>query len=247
MRIRWHGHSCFEISDGKTTIVTDPHDGRSLGIRPPSVSADIVLISHDHSDHSGSLGVFQRKFGLPVYVTPRTLLQAGRRKALGRLDRIAHFAAGAPLHFGHVTVETIQTPHDGVDGVAFVVDDGQRRLGILTDLGHVFRGLGSLIASLDGLILESNYEPRMLASGGYPPHLKRRIRGPGGHLSNQEAAWLVAESASARLRWLCLAHLSEENTPRSRPSGSAGNRRPAATLSGQPHGHPRFSLCGNHP
>ena len=51
MRIRWHGHSCFEIA-GRVTIVTDPHDGRSLGIKPPSVSADIVLISHDHSDHN---------------------------------------------------------------------------------------------------------------------------------------------------------------------------------------------------
>ena len=69
MRIRWHGHSCFEISDGKTTIVTDPHDGRSLGIRPPSVSADIVLISHDHYDHSasrvvnGNFKIFQSRIG----------------------------------------------------------------------------------------------------------------------------------------------------------------------------------------
>lgn len=51
MKIRWHGHSCFEITD-RVTIVTDPHDGRSLGIKPPSVSADVVLISHDHSDHN---------------------------------------------------------------------------------------------------------------------------------------------------------------------------------------------------
>jgi len=51
MQIRWHGHSCFEITGG-ITIVTDPHDGKSLGIRPPSASADIVLISHDHSDHN---------------------------------------------------------------------------------------------------------------------------------------------------------------------------------------------------
>jgi len=51
MHIRWHGHSCFEIAD-TVTIVTDPHDGKSLGIMPPSASADIVLISHDHFDHN---------------------------------------------------------------------------------------------------------------------------------------------------------------------------------------------------
>ncbi len=170
-----------------------------------------VLISHDHSDHCRSLGIFQRKFGLPVYVTPRTLLQAGARGSLGKLDRIEHFAAGSLLQFGHVTVETIPTPHDGVDGVAFVVDDGEQRLGILTDLGHIFRGLPELLGSLDALLLESNYDPRMLASGWYPAHLKRRIRGPGGHLSNEEAATLVSVSTNGRLRWLCLGHLSQEN------------------------------------
>lgn len=51
MRIRWHGHSCFEIEDEKT-IVTDPHDGKSIGIRPPQAKGDIVLTSHDHFDHN---------------------------------------------------------------------------------------------------------------------------------------------------------------------------------------------------
>jgi len=52
MRIRWHGHSCFEIGLDNLTLVTDPHDGRSIGIAPPRVRADIVLVSHGHFDHS---------------------------------------------------------------------------------------------------------------------------------------------------------------------------------------------------
>ena len=55
------------------------------------------------------------------------------------------------------------------DGVAFVVDDGQRRLGILTDLGHIFRGLPELLESLDALLLESNYDLQMLSSVGIRP------------------------------------------------------------------------------
>lgn len=51
MRIRWHGHSCFEVSNN-ITIVTDPHDGRSIGINPPHVVADVVLVSHEHFDHN---------------------------------------------------------------------------------------------------------------------------------------------------------------------------------------------------
>ena len=51
MRIRWHGHACFEISDG-ITVVTDPHDGKSIGIPPPRVKADVLLVSHNHFDHN---------------------------------------------------------------------------------------------------------------------------------------------------------------------------------------------------
>ncbi|MDI6855949.1 MAG: MBL fold metallo-hydrolase [Candidatus Thermoplasmatota archaeon] len=51
MKIRWHGHACFEISN-ELTIVTDPHDGKSIGIKPPAVKGDIVLVSHDHYDHN---------------------------------------------------------------------------------------------------------------------------------------------------------------------------------------------------
>ncbi|OGS42437.1 MAG: hypothetical protein A3K67_01985 [Euryarchaeota archaeon RBG_16_62_10] len=51
MRVRWHGHACFEI-EGSVRVVTDPHDGKSLGIAPPRVQADLVLVSHDHFDHN---------------------------------------------------------------------------------------------------------------------------------------------------------------------------------------------------
>ncbi|MBR3409950.1 MAG: MBL fold metallo-hydrolase [Candidatus Methanomethylophilaceae archaeon] len=49
--MRWHGHACFEFENGEHTVVIDPHDGRSLGIKPPAASADIVLMTHEHYDH----------------------------------------------------------------------------------------------------------------------------------------------------------------------------------------------------
>ncbi len=52
MHIRWHGHSCFEIGNGDTTIIIDPHDGKSIGIKTPSATADLVLVSHNHYDHN---------------------------------------------------------------------------------------------------------------------------------------------------------------------------------------------------
>ena len=185
-----------------------------------------LMISHDHSDHIRYAGVYQRKFGLPVYLTPKTLDAAVA--PLGRLQDVRMFLTGSVLQFGPVSVRTIPTSHDGADGVAFVVSHEGRKLGILTDLGHPFEGLGGLISSLDGVFIESNYDPDMLRSGPYPAFLKKRIQGPKGHISNMEAAELIREHG-ARLKWACLSHLSEQNN---RPDIALKTHR--ATYSGLP-------------
>ena len=183
-----------------------------LAARDRDISGiDALLISHDHSDHARCAGIYHRKFGLPVHVTAPTFRTADSKYPLGRFGAVQHFEAGSSLEFGPVTVETHSTPHDSSDGVAFVVDDGSARLGILTDLGHVFDGLEEIIRSLDAIILESNYDPDMLDNGPYPAHLKARIQGAGGHLSNTEAAELLLHSRGKQMKWACLAHLSEEN------------------------------------
>jgi len=171
---------------------------------------DALIISHDHVDHLRCAGIYQRKYGIPLHITPRTLA-AGKSLKLGRLSEVRPFHAGEGISFGCVSVQTIPTPHDGADGVAFVVKTRKRRLGILTDLGHLFQGLETVIASLDAIFLESNFDPEMLEHGPYPEFLKQRIRGLGGHLSNEEAAGVLKGSATDRMQWVCLAHLSEHN------------------------------------
>src|SRR5439155_16369117 len=85
------------------------------------------------------------------------------------------------------------------------------RLGILTDLGHPFAALIETMGELDGAYLESNFDADMLRRGPYSAALKRRIAGDGGHLSNDDAADLVWCGRAARLKWIAVAHLSEEN------------------------------------
>lgn len=170
---------------------------------------DALIISHDHADHARHAGVYQRKYDIPVYITPKTFRMALSRHNLGKLDDVIYFQAGDTLDFDGVSVQTIPSPHDCVDGAVFIVSSSKKRLGIWTDLGHVFDDLYSEIPLLDGVFIESNYDPRMLARGPYPEFLKRRIKGPEGHISNAEAAELLL--AGTHLKWACLSHLSCNN------------------------------------
>ena len=173
-------------------------------------SVDALIVSHDHSDHISRIGVFSRKYGIPVHLTRRTYEAAADTQNLGRIQDIVHFRPGDRLEFRGVCVETLPTAHDGAEGSCFVVESDQQRLGILTDLGHVFDGLESVVSTLGAVFLESNYDPRMLETGPYPEFIKARVRGERGHLSNQEAAGLLRDHGG-KLRWACLSHLSENN------------------------------------
>ena len=208
--------NCIFVQAGETRLLFDAGiSGKQAAMRmaqhaQPVKALDALIISHDHGDHSSCAGIYQRKFGLPIYATSGTAKSCRRRWQ--RVHDVRHFKAGESFQVGQVEVHTWPTPHDGVDGACFVVEHEGRRLGILTDLGHPFAGLRSLMATLDGVYLESNYDPKMLAEGPYPYYLKRRITGARGHLANTEAAALLRDHARQdRLRWAVLSHLSEEN------------------------------------
>lgn len=209
--------NCYYVESGKSALLFDA--GISLlkakerlevhGRQLRNIQA--LFISHDHGDHTRCMGAFQRRLEIPVYITRPTLLAVQMYQKIGKLQRVRFFAAGSSVAIGNFTVHTIPTPHDSADGVAFVVEDGEHRVGIMTDLGHPFPNLRQILPTLDGIVIESNYDEAMLANSRYPEQLKRRIRGDQGHISNREAAHLLNDHADQRLKWACLCHLSEEN------------------------------------
>jgi phosphoribosyl 1,2-cyclic phosphodiesterase len=209
--------NCYFVETGGVRLLFDAGlTGVQTKQRLESVGVDIetiqaVVISHAHSDHIYYAGVLQRQYDLPIWMTsgtfPKMLEATGR---LGRVSEPRLFDGGETLRFDSVKVETIPTAHDAPEGVCFVVDNGTARLGIMTDLGSRFLGLKETIATLDAVLLESNYDPEMLENGEYPDVLKLRIQSDHGHLSNEEAAELLLKSGK-RLRWACLGHLSDKN------------------------------------
>lgn len=204
--------NCLYVESGNTAILLDAGiSARQLKLRLEDhggllSKVQAVIISHGHRDHVGHAGVYHRRLKLPIFA-PRACAQWLEMREDFSPQA---YAPGAVLHFDGLTVETLATPHDARDSVAFIVSNRCVRLGVFTDLGSPFAALERALESVDAVIIESNYDPQLLASGPYPPELQERIRGPAGHLSNAEAAELVKKHRR-QFRWVCLAHLSQHN------------------------------------
>ena len=175
-----------------------------LGVSAAQLSA--VLVTHEHADHVHGVGLLSRRYGVPVYLSQGTL--HGLRKPV---EARGFLACGQSLEIGALRVSAARVEHDALEPLQYVISDGQRRFGMLTDLGTYDGWLLDRYQDLDALLIESNHCRDMLARGHYPYFLKQRVGGNLGHLNNHQAANLVAELGWQDLQHLVLAHLSSKN------------------------------------
>ncbi len=170
-----------------------------------------VFITHEHADHVGHARALATRTGIDVWMSRGTAL-ACQLSDWGLAPDQWHIASDShSFAVGALEVMPFTVPHDAREPLQLRCSDGDRRLGVLTDLGH---GSAHVIESLKdchALLLECNHDPEMLALSSYPAFLKKRIAGPQGHLSNEESAQLAAALVHPGLSLLVAAHLSERN------------------------------------
>jgi phosphoribosyl 1,2-cyclic phosphodiesterase len=178
-----------------------------IDVDPESIQA--LIITHEHSDHIKGAGPVARRLNIPVYINRSTLKKG--IKALGNLSKLVTIHTGQTITINDLFVETFTKCHDAVDPIGLVVASNGVRLGLVTDLGRSTRMLEDRLRGCQGLIVEFNHDEGMLEEGPYPLNLKRRIRGPDGHLSNKEGLELLKAVLHDDLGVVVLAHLSEAN------------------------------------
>jgi len=183
------------------------------GLEPTDLSG--IIVTHEHGDHGDGVFPLARRLGVPVWLTHGTLVAL--REASNGVDdacSIELIDSQRAFAVGDLMVQPFTVPHDAREPVQFVLSDGARRLGVLTDTGRSTVCIESSLSGCDALVLECNYDSSMLVGGPYPQALKARIASRLGHLDNDCSAALLGRLDRSRLRHVIAAHLSTtNNTP----------------------------------
>ena len=184
---------------------------RSAGCDPRDI--DALFITHEHIDNVSDLGVFTRKYHVPVYATRGTISAVRNIRSLGEVDdSLFHvIRPQEDVRIGTFNVHPFSVSHDARDPVAYRISDPHYRVGTVTDLGFFDDSIVSDLQDCDLLYIEANHDVRMLETGPYPYRLKVRIAGNYGHLSNEDAGQLACRLMNEKVQHIILGHLSKEN------------------------------------
>ena len=211
--------NCIYVGSDNTHLLVDTGISKKkidAGLKELDIKGeelDGILITHEHSDHIQGLGVFSRKYEVPIYATPGTIEGIENYAPLGRMpEGLLH-----PIHtdesfiLGDITIDPFRISHDAKEPSGYRMNCCGKSVAVATDLGIYDEYTVSKLKSLDAVLLEANHDIHMLEVGSYPYYLKRRVMGDKGHLSNELSGRLLCDILHDNLKHILLGHLSKEN------------------------------------
>jgi phosphoribosyl 1,2-cyclic phosphodiesterase len=205
--------NCYYVGNSKDAVLIDVGIScretekrmKQLGLSMQTVKA--IFVSHEHGDHIKGVSVLANKYKLPVYITSITAKNGPR--LISHLTK--SFTANQPVTVGSLLVTPFTKQHDAIDPHSFIISFDKVTVGVFTDIGIVCTEVINYFKQCHAIFLEANYDEELLENGRYPLHLKNRIRGGQGHLSNKQALELFITHRPAFMTHILLSHLSKEN------------------------------------
>ena len=211
--------NCIYVGSDHTHLLVDTGVSRKrieeglarLGIKGEELTG--VLVTHEHADHIQGLGVFSRKYEIPVYATPGTIQGIQNYKSLGKMPEGLYHEVQTDTDFmlGDILVHPFSISHDANEPSDYRFQQGEKRMAVATDLGKYDAYTVENLQNLDAVLLESNHDIHMLEVGPYPYYLKQRVMGERGHLSNEVSGRLLCDILHGNMKKVLLGHLSKEN------------------------------------
>lgn len=211
--------NCIFVGTDNTNILVDTGiSGKKIefGLNELELTGrdiDAILVTHEHSDHIGGLGVMSRKYGIPIYASEGTIRGIKECKSVGKIDDglFNTVKADETFQIKDICIKPIRTSHDAYEPVAYTFNGCNKKTAIITDLGEYNDYIVNNLLDLDAIFIEANHDVRMLQLGRYPYQLKQRILGKKGHLSNEASGRLLSAILHDNMKHIVLSHLSHEN------------------------------------
>lgn len=167
-----------------------------------------LLLTHEHHDHVMGLKMMLKQgFLKKVFMTQGTL-EGLHDDVKVLLPEVVIIKSLETVMIDDVKVIPFGISHDANEPVGFVIE-AEKKLVLLYDTGYLDQVYHELITGADVYILEANHHPAMLMNSPRPFMLKKRILSEKGHLSNDEAAYLLNKCIKQDAIWIA-SHLSED-------------------------------------
>ena len=211
--------NCIYIGDDTTHLLVDTGISKKRieeGLKELEIKGDElqgILITHEHVDHIQGLGVFSRKYAVPVYATHGTIEGIKANKNIGRLPEglLHEVQVDQTFRLGDMDIRPFAISHDANEPSGYRIENGSKSAAVATDLGLYDDYTIENLKNLNGIVLEANHDIHMLEVGPYPYPLKRRVMGDKGHLSNELSGRLLCDILHDDMSAVVLGHLSKEN------------------------------------
>lgn len=209
------GNCSFVGTDNINILVDCGESQKKISTALETIGKDIseidaIIVTHEHSDHVKNLGAISKKFNIPVYANEKTFENMPDQTSLIDDKNKKIFNTDDHFEIGDLKIHPFHIPHDAADPCGYNIYNGDKKISIATDIGHMDNNILKKLEESQFLLLESNYEPEILKYAKYPYYLKQRIAGPNGHLSNQEAGLTITKLVYSGVNNIMLGHLSKQ-------------------------------------
>ena len=209
--------NCTYIESGGRAILIDAGGSlRKIKAGVESIGGSMeniagVFITHEHNDHITGLKPLINKHKIPVISNKKTL--QGIFKAFPDIntDYFIESEPGQISKTNDFEVLSFKTSHDSAMSVGYHIKTADKKVTVVTDTGTVSDEIIEITKNCDALLIESNYDEKMLKTGSYPYYLIKRILADTGHLDNKNCAEAVMKIIEGGTTKFILGHLSEEN------------------------------------
>jgi len=205
------------IEHGETSVLVDVGiSAKRISLKLQEVGSSVeklsaILISHNHIDHIKGVVRVANMYNIPVFAPRECYFD----EKLQKLEKKLRNEIGLEdFSVGDINVSTFEVPHDALKTIGFVFFADGNKVSLVTDVGELSEIALGQIEDSNLIMIESNYDEKMLNDGPYPYALKRRISSNMGHLSNIQCARAILELSKRGTKYFMLMHLSEiNNTP----------------------------------